>query len=531
MSSNNSLSELGNLLVSSLEYIDNYDNNQQRNKQSDIFYINTAGSKLTHAYEQIRNASEYADDHLFRQRAIRRFLARTLSFHEKTDISNTGEELVTELTLAGYINNGSMSNQDCKNIQSQIKRYYGAYWQYVKIEHSHTKCMQFKNWLLDVLSVRCEQIIQPNIRQVSFTQFAFTYLRHNITKDNISNLTGSSIKPEEYSIILYIAIQQALLKLGQATIRTSLIDSYHQDITIIARFESFNEIIDDLFGSKAVAITERIIKKNGATLKMIYTAFYAPNAQMNISDLESESILTYSLEKHIKREYSTLDKLLDNAIIKSIVFLIITKSIIGLSIEVPYDLIVEGHIEWVPLIINLLFPALFIGLSRFTLTIPNTRNTDTIVDQAVAMIFNNHPEMKISIRQQKASTGFSIAYGILFILAFVGLSYILYLLKFNIVQGIIFVIFLSTASFLVFRMSAQIREIEAVTQNKPISSVLRDIIYLPFIYVGQQISSKYAKMNIIAMTLDMLIEMPLKSVLRIFRQWATFLNNKRDDLL
>ena len=147
------------------------------------------------------------------------------------------------------------------------------------------------------------------------------------------------------------------------------------------------------------------------------------------------------------------------------------------------------------------------------------------------MIFNNHPGMKISIRQQKASTGFSIAYGILFILAFVGLSYILYLLKFNIVQGIIFVIFLSTASFLVFRMSAQIREIEAVTQNKPISSVLRDIIYLPFIYVGQQISSKYAKMNIIAMTLDMLIEMPLKSVLRIFRQWATFLNNKRDDLL
>ena len=93
---------------------------------------------------------------------------------------------------------------------------------------------------MDVLSVRCEQIIQPNIRQVSFTQFAFTYLRNNITKDNISNLTGSSIKPEEYSIILYIAIQQALLKLGQATIRTSLIDSYHQDITIIARFESFN---------------------------------------------------------------------------------------------------------------------------------------------------------------------------------------------------------------------------------------------------------------------------------------------------
>lgn len=95
-----SLSPLGKLLASSLEHIDNYENRLQKIKQDDTFYVDTAGSKLTYAYEQIRNASEYADDHLFRRRAIRRFLTRTLSFHEKTNLANIAEELATELTLA-----------------------------------------------------------------------------------------------------------------------------------------------------------------------------------------------------------------------------------------------------------------------------------------------------------------------------------------------------------------------------------------------------------------------------------------------
>ena len=527
----NSLSPLGKLLASSLEHITKYEHRLSQSRQGDNFYVNTAGSSITHAYEQLRNASEYTDDHLFRQRAIRRFLTRTLSFHEKTNIAPLAEELITELTLAGYIKNSSVSHQNCKDIKHQIKRYYQAYWQYVKIERSLGKRQQFRSWILDVLSVRCEQIIQPNVRQFSFTHFAFTYLQQHIAVDTIENQINQKIDPHEHSIIIYIAIQQALLKLDRATIRTSLIDSYHQDIGIFARFEGFNERLDTLFDSEAVASVVRIIKKNGATLRMIYSGFYKPNARLTAQDIESEDALSYSLENHIKRDYNLLDKLLDNAITKSIVFLIITKSIIGLAVEVPYDIIVMGHIAWLPLIINLFFPAVFIALSRLTLTVPDDRNTRAIVNQASAILFKDKNDPGIVARKSVASPGFTIAYALLFLIAFAGLSYILYLLHFNIVQGVIFVIFLSTASFLVFRMSTQIREIEAVTPAKRLSAVLRDVIYLPFIYVGQQISAKYAKMNIIAVTMDMLIEMPLKAMLRTIRQWTTFLNNKRDDLL
>jgi hypothetical protein len=38
-------------------------------------------------------------------------------------------------------------------------------------------------------------------------------------------------------------------------------------------------------------------------------------------------------------------------------------------------------------------------------------------------------------------------------------------------------------------------------------------------------------MNIIAQILDVVIELPLKTVMRLLRQWSTFLNNKKDELL
>ena len=119
----------------------------------------------------------------------------------------------------------------------------------------------------------------------------------------------------------------------------------------------------------------------------------------------------------------------------------------------------------------------------------------------------------------------------MFAVVFAGLSYILYRLQFNIVQGAIFFIFMSTASFLAFRLSNQIREIEALQLSQGSLSLLRDIIYMPFIYVGQQISYRYSRVNIIANVLDILIELPLKTILRLARQWTQFLNSKKDELL
>jgi hypothetical protein len=111
------------------------------------------------------------------------------------------------------------------------------------------------------------------------------------------------------------------------------------------------------------------------------------------------------------------------------------------------------------------------------------------------------------------------------------MSYILSLLHFSVLQGIIFFIFLSTVSFLGFRLVYMIRELQLVNEQPGILGTLRDFFYLPFIIVGQWVSRKYAKLNVITYLLDIAIELPLKTFLRLLRQWTQFLNEKHDELL
>lgn len=526
------LSDLGQILVDSLTKIDSYESSLAAARDKETIHIPTVGSTLSTAYEQLRNASEYAEDNLLRQRAIRRYFKRTLSFHEHTKTAPLAEELVTELTQAEYLPNNHTTKHDIKTISDHIKRYYNAYWQYTKIEGNSQKREQFQKWILDVLSVRCEQALQSNVRQLSFVHFAYTYLQPQL--DIVSLVqAGEHIDPQDYSIVLYIAIQRAILKADEASVRAALLDSYRQDIGLIHNFEAFNAKFDVLFDSKTIAYVSRIVGKNGATLRMIYSGFYAQDAPLGPKSLQSEDTFDYQMRQHIEQEYAALNKRLDKGIVRSIAFLIITKSLIGLGIELPYDILVEGHILWLPLILNLFFPAVFIALSRLTLSTPTSRNTDTIIQHASSMLYadGNLKTYAIRVPKSSPSIGFNAAYAMMFMMIFAGLSYILFRLQFNIVQGVIFFVFLSTASFLAFRLSNQIREIEAIHLSQGSLALLRDILYMPFIYVGQQISYRYSRVNIVAAVLDILIELPLKTVLRLARQWTQFLNSKKDELI
>ncbi len=531
VNSKSQLSHLGNLLVDSLHTIEDYETSIASKRKKEKIHVPTVGSKVSTAYEQLRNASEYAEDDLLQQRAIRRYLKRVLSFHARTDTKNLANELVTELTQSEYLQNDYTPISDINDISHHINRYYDAYWKYADKEHKASKRLAFQNWILDSLAVRCEQTLQNHIRQLMFAHFAHNYIHDKIDIKKMVR-EHEKISSDEYTAVLYIAIHRSLLKSDNATIRVALLDSYRKDINDIHEFASFNLMLDRLFETKTVAYTARIVGKNGASLRFIYTGFFRDDAPMAERSLKSQNALEHGLRQHINQEYTSLNRRLDRGIIKSVVFLLITKTIIGVLIEVPYDYLVYDMIIWVPLLLNLFFPAVFIALSRLALSTPDSRNTNAIIDHIDAMLFvGEHEKYEMKMPRESRSSGFTFAYAVMFMIMFAALSYILYLLDFNIVQGVIFFIFLSTASFLSFRLSRQIQEHEATHANQGTLSLLRDVLYMPFIYVGQQISYRYSKVNIVATVLDILIELPLKTILRLVRQWTQFLNTKKDELI
>lgn len=532
MMNNSNPSDLGVLLQQAIQNISLHDQRAAQSAKEQTIHVPNVANVLLFAYEQLRNASENIEDHLLFQRAILRFYKRNLVFATRRQATDLGQELVIELTQAGYLKNDSVAVSKAKELDELIATYYSTFWE-VKDKHSTISPRQAEKWTLEILSVKSEQIFNNPIRILSFAHFAHTHFSKLIKYESIID-DDEEISAVDYPTLLYISIHKALLRSDDANVRSGLMDLYSLDPTNAAQFVEFNTKYDALAALSSTNKLSRFISNNGAPLRIIRSTFFNKYDDNKSIDLQNQSKTLTIIESQIDEEYKEVRKNLNKGILKSIAFLLITKALIGLLIEIPYDILVTGAIVIMPLIINLLFPPLFIAVTALTFRLPGPANKRALSDYIQSMIYNDvqtHPLTLKYTQPVGRAYLFNTVYIIMFIFAFYFVASRLAALDFNIAQGIIFFIFLSTASFLGYRLTLQIKELEIVNTNQGVIALLRDFLYAPFIFVGKKISYRFSQLNIIAQILDVAIDLPLKTMMKLVRQWMIFLNNKKDELL
>ena len=484
-------------------------------------HVAEVGGVVTAAYEQLRNAAEYAEEHLLLQRAIRRFYRRLFLLRDSKQLQESGEELVIELTQAGYIANDTVAEHTVQTISQLGRNYHQAYELLLRRKLSH---QQAENWTLDVLAVQVEwQLNDPAVRN-SFVQFAHRYFLEHHTLEQLFDTSKLDLDPA-----LYVAIHRALLKSDSALVRASLLDAYNQSPENLAAYQSINQLIDKLLSSDLCEKLYRYIDRKGAPFRVL-RHMIDDNDRLE-TELTHQSSFLSSFEAQVVSDYQSISTRINRGIIKSVIFLIITKFLIGIAVEIPYDYLVFGAIVWLPLLINLAFPPVYMVLLRMTLILPGAANTRRLTDQIEQILYR--PPTKQLERKPTVSfgVGYNIAYAFGSLLVFGGVGYLLWTqLGFELMHLCIFFLFLSGASFLGFRLSRMIREVEAVGSDQNAITTVRDFLYMPFVVVGRYMSEKYAQVNIVALSLDMLIELPLKTILRLIRQWGAFISKKQDEL-
>ena len=492
---------------------------QDDRKHAEKIHIVGAGRTLTAAYEQLRNAAEYTEEHLLLQRAIRRFYKRLFLTRDAKRAAQSGEELAVELTFAGYIANDSITQQQLTEINTFAAQYYAAYEEMVQAGH----VSYADDWVIGTLAVHVESVFADHSKRAAFAQFAYRYFM---------DIVPAPAGEENHDTCVFIGVHRHLLKSDNATIRAALLERYQVSPAHIDQFVQLNLHLDKLLLTNAADKVGRIINRRGAALRVLWRMV---EEEPDIADLLSDhKKFMAAYESQINREYRQLNKKINRGIVKSVVFLIITKFLIGIGLEVPYDFIIHGEIVWLPLIMNLLFPPLFMILLRLTLVMPTRVNTTALMDQMEALLYVS-PRPTIALaknngQQNPYPVAFNILYAFLFVLVFGSVAWGLWLIGFSALHLAIFFLFLSTASFLGFRLSRLIREIETIDAEQNGIALMRDFLYLPFVVVGRWISEKYSRVNIVALVLDMLIELPLKTVLRLVQQWSRFISTKKDEL-
>lgn len=494
---------------------------QQSTRQAQKVNVVGAGGAITAAYEQLRNAAENTEEHLLLQNAIKRFYKQLFVIRDEALLRDSGHELTVELTLAGYIPNDHLTASQLQSISKIAWQFYGAYEQLLQDKTLSTK--KVYQLTVDVMSVDIESIINDHGLDSVFVDYSYTQLEAMIDEEK----TFGRLLNDEFGAALYVAIHQALLKADVAVIRAGLLQRYQVDPGNLNQYKAVNAKIDRLIDSESVDKLRRIVDRQGAPLRILRRLMEDEPDLGRL--LENKSVFLSRYEQQIVTEYKRTSERINKAIIRSVIFLIITKVLIGIAIEVPYDYLVYGQIIWLPLIINLLFPPIYMIMLRATHQLPGRANTTVLVDRMEQMAYGSVPKLSAKrLRAKSYNAVFSAMYVISGLAIFAGVTYLLIQLSFSLVHIVIFFVFLSAASFLGFRLSRYIRELEIVQSAQNGFTFLRDLLYLPFVVVGQWMSDKYSRVNIVTMFLDMLIELPLKTILRLLRQWNAFIDDRKD---
>ncbi len=527
MSPENHYSALLHLLRQQLEAARAHDDAiRAGHTQGTSIQVPGTGKAISSAYEQLRNAAEYTEEHLLLQRAIKRFFNRNFTFfgHSHRGLGNIGEELIVELTQAGYLHNNEFSNETASKITHLANDYMQTY---RSLREHHVSREEATDWILSLLSVEVEGILNPHSHH---TALAYTAYQHYMQLLPREKFAISKEEDDQYDLCLYIAVHQALLKSDISIVRYDLMKMYRITPHHLEAFVDFNRSVTTLFMLKFTHRLKRAVSKYGAPIRILKSMV---DDRKDVPELllERDRFLD-AFDHQTGKEYKLIHRRVNRGIIKSIIFIFITKVIIGLSIEVPYDYFVVGAISYLPLAINLLFPPLYMASLKLGLKVPSLTNAQSLHEYIDKIMYSEEMPLRTSFHDtaRNVSALMKWLYSVMFFIPFAITVYILHMLHFNVVQATIFFAFLSTASFFGFRLSSMIRELELITHQNNLLATIRDFFYLPFILVGQWLSSKYAKINAVAYFLDIAIELPLKTVLRLIRQWTRFLNEKHDEI-
>ena len=343
---------------------------QQRETAQKVHVVG-AGGALTAAYEQLRNAAEYTEEHVLLQHAIRRFYKRLFLLRDASYIARSGEELAIELTQAGYVANDTIPETTVQTINSLASSYYAAY---VSLEKTRgVSHRQADQWTYELLAIEIEWMLNDASQLQAFTQFAHSYFLKVL---NFKHLFP--VQPADIETGLYVAIHRALLKSDEAVVRLGLLKRYQQSFDDLKQYVTLNKHIDELLASATTEKLFRLIDRRGAHLRVLRHMIDEDPSLAQTIEKKEQFLTVY--EKQINDDYQSINHRVNKGIIRSVIFLIITKFLIGLAIEIPYDYFVTGAILWTPLLINFAFPPIYMVLLRTTLMLPSAANTQRLID-------------------------------------------------------------------------------------------------------------------------------------------------------
>jgi hypothetical protein len=268
-------------------------------------------------------------------------------------------------------------------------------------------------------------------------------------------------------------------------------------------------------------------------LRDIY--FYNPGNFKVIIGSEEKFLLV--AKEVLDNQLEQLSGKISTAGIRSVIYVFLTKMVLALGLEVPFEILIYGQLNKLPLILNMVFPPLLMWITTMQIKVPTTKEREVLVIRTWYVVEhfddlkNEDNALTPEDSRNKATFAyyiFSILYAVFFVGVFGLIFYILGLIGFRFFSKLIFIFFLTIIAFFAYRISQIAKAYFWKDQGREKSSII-DMISLPILTIGSILSQGLGKLNFLAFAFDFILEAPFKLILGIVDDWVQFLSMKKEE--
>jgi len=518
------LSRLANLLVSSFE------REEIKSQTKNGINVNRFVSELATWYEKFRNAMDYREEEVVRRAAIERILKRRFVFGGSGE--KVAPNLMRELLWARYFPEASISEDDVKRVANTIDLYLELRKQLL-IKQKEIG-IQVDKLIYQLLSANLEIMLNKNKDIELISNFIFHLLRERIT---ITDDTA-----ETRDIQIFIAVRRAFAKDDIAFLRFHLFEQYFGKVSednIHRVALDFAKGYRELERQINYPLKERII----SYVKKQLPPFLIFGEILRIQRGGVRSLISNTAEFQnsvfaiAEVRYKTISSKVRTAIVRSVIFILLTKFIFAFSVEATYDNIFLGKVMWNSLIINIAAPPFLMVIASLFIRTPDDSNTKRIYDKVMGILFVDKPELDrtliLSLKPERKNPILNFVFTCLwwgaFIVSFGAIINVLNRLNFSIASQGIFIFFVAIISFFTYRISQTARSY-TIPARQGFFTPLMDFFFMPIIRVGRRFTEGLSQINIFLYVFDYLIETPFKEVFGFLEQWFFFLQTKREEM-
>ncbi len=492
--------------------------------------IGEAGESMALLYEKVRNLIEYKDDHLIKRNAIERILRRNLIIEFRGH--DFSDQFLTELAMAGYIHRQEINQQ----LKEKVRKIIGKYQKLVK----GTSGLDLKKFVVAMASCEVEEAVFPNPAKKALVRAMYQSVH-----DRIVFQGRDALSEGEKKIQIYLAVLKSLTKLDNTTLSYSLFKIYFPgwfeenikegDVgSMISELASKKDYLEEKVENPLSSRVTFALKKYAVYFNVFHVVVINNFSRIKklLSDPES---LKFAVQVACGGVYDKEMSKFKKRVRRSLIFLIITKVLLAVLVEYPYDRYIAGQVNETPLIINLLFPPLLLMLLSATVHRPGEENSALIAKGVEEIVYRESERPIIVVKMDETKTFsekiLNLFFLLTFIISFGMVIWILNVLSFNLLGILIFLFLFSVVSFFSALVRQPVRDLIITKGREGTIGMVVDTLSIPFVRMGKWMSVKFSRVNVFVFIFDVIIEAPFKIVVRFIQEWAGFIRRKKEEMI